>query len=54
MTEVQRLTNNHVTNLEIMIRDLRHEIGEMAKTLDYLNRHEALIFKIRRKLGEKF
>lgn len=54
MTEVQRLTQNHVTNLETMIGDLRHEIGEMAKTLDYLNRHEALIFKIRRKLGEKF
>jgi len=54
MTEVQRLTQNHVTNLETMIGDLRHEIGEMAKTLEYLNRHEALIFKIRRKLGEKF
>lgn len=54
MTEVQRLTQNHVTNLEIMIGDLRHEIGEMAKTLAYLNRHEALVFKVRRKLGEKF
>lgn len=54
MTEVQRLTNNHVTNLEIMIKDLRHEIDEMGKTLTYLNRHEALIFKVRRKLGEKF
>jgi len=54
MTEVQRLTQNHVTNLEVIIKDLRHEIGEMAKTLAYLNRHEALVFKIRRKLGEKF
>lgn len=54
MTEVQRLTQNHVTNLEIIIKDLRHEIGEMAKTLAYLNRHEAVVFKIRRKLGEKF
>lgn len=54
MTEVQRLTNNHVTNLEIMIKDLRHEVEEEGKTLSYLNRHEALIFKIRRKLGEKF
>ncbi len=53
MTEVQRLTNNHVTNLEIMIRDLRHEIDEMGKTLTYLNRHEALVFKARRKLGEQ-
>ena len=52
--EVQRLTNNHVANLEIMIRDLRHEIDEQAKLLAYLNRHEALIFKIRRKLGQAF
>ncbi|MCI8661475.1 MAG: glycosyltransferase [Lachnospiraceae bacterium] len=53
MTEVQRLTNNHVTNLEIMIQDLRHEIDEMGKTLAYLNRHEALLFKAKRKLGEQ-
>lgn len=52
--EVQRLTNNHVANLEIMIKDLRHEIDEQAKTLAYLNRHEALIFKVRRKLGQAF
>lgn len=54
ITEVQRLTNNHVTNLETIIRDLRHEIDEMGKTLTYLNGHEALIFKFRRKLGEQF
>ena len=54
LQEVQRLTNNHVTNLEIMIQDLRAEIGEMGKTLTYLNRHEALVFKVRRKLGQKF
>ncbi|MGN0158008.1 MAG: glycosyltransferase [Brotaphodocola sp.] len=54
ITEVQRLTNNHVTNLETIIRDLRHEIDEMGKTLTYLNGHEALIFKARRKLGEQF
>lgn len=54
ITEVQRLTNNHVTNLETMIRDLRHEIDEMGKTLTYLNGHEAAIFKARRKLGETF
>lgn len=52
--EVQRLTNNHVTNLEIIIRDLRRENEEMGKTLVYLNRHEAIIFKIKRKLGQKF
>ena len=53
-TEVQRLTNNHVTNLEIMIKDLRYEIDEMSKTLNYLNSHEALVFKARRKLGDQF
>ncbi len=52
--EVQRLTNNHVANLENMIGDLRREIGEMGKTLSYLNRHEALIFKARRKAGQAF
>lgn len=49
--EVQRLTNNHVANLEVMIKDLRHEIDELGKLATYLNRHEALIFKVRRKLG---
>ena len=52
--EVKRLTDNHVANLEVMIGDLRHEIGEMGKTLSYLNRHEALVFKLRRKLGQAF
>ena len=52
--EVSRLTNNHVGNLEVIIADLRHEIGEMGRTLTYLNRHEALIFKVRRKLGREF
>ncbi len=54
ITEIQRLTNNHVTNLEIMIRDLRHENEELGKTLTYLNSHEAAVFKARRKLGEAF
>ncbi len=53
ITEVQRLTNNHVTNLEIIIGDLRRENQELGKTLAYLNRHEALIFKAKRKLGEQ-
>lgn len=52
--EVQRLTNNHVANLEVMIADLRREIGEMGRTLTYLNKHEALFFKVRRKLGQAF
>ena len=49
--EVQRLTNNHVANLEVMIKDLRHEINELGKLATYLNGHEALVFKARRKLG---
>lgn len=49
--EVQRLTGNHVANLEVMIGDLRHEIDELGKLATYLNSHEALAFKARRKLG---
>lgn len=52
--EVQRLTNNHVTNLEIIIANLRREVEEQGKTLTYLNRHEAVIFKVRRKIAKKF
>ena len=54
MTEVKRLTDNHVTNLEIMIRDLRNEIGRMGETLTYLNSHEALWSKAKRKAGEAY
>ena len=53
MTEEKRLTDNHVHNLEAIIADLRHENGEMAKLIDYLNRHESAIFKARRKAGDK-
>ena len=52
--EVQRLTNNHVANLDVIISDLRHENAELGKTLTYLNGHEAIIFKVRRKLGQAF
>ena len=52
--EVQRLTNNHVANLDVIISDLRHENAELGKTLTYLNGHEAVIFKVRRKLGQAF
>lgn len=51
--EVQRLTNNHVANLEVMIKDLRREIGELGRLATYLNGHEALVFKVRRKLGNQ-
>lgn len=47
--EVQRLTNNHVANLDVIIGDLRRENAEIAKTLQYLAKHEAIIWKILRK-----
>lgn len=52
--ETQRLTDNHVANLDVIISDLRRENSSMAETLTYLNRHEALIFKVKRKLGAAF
>lgn len=44
-TEVQRLSNNHIANLEGMIKELRREIDEMGALLTYLNKHEALIYR---------
>ncbi len=54
MTEVKRLTDNHVSNLEVMIGDLRREIDNMAATMDYLNRHVSLPWKVRRRLADAF
>lgn len=51
LKEVQRLTQNHVTNLEIIIGDLRRENGELAQTLGVLNSHVSLPYRVRRKLG---
>ncbi len=51
--EVQRLTNNHVANLELTIKNLRHETEELGKLAAYLNGHEALVYKARRKLGNQ-
>lgn len=52
--ELKRLTDNHVTNLEMMIANLRKDNEAMAQTIAVLNRHEAILFKVRRKLGAKF
>lgn len=52
--QIKQLTDNHVANLEIIIEDLRRENAEIGKTLSYLNAHEALIYKIRRKIARKF
>jgi GT2 family glycosyltransferase len=54
MTEVKRLTDNHVSNLENIIKDLRHENGELGKTLTYLNNHQTVVSKVRRKLSDTF
>lgn len=47
--EVQRLTNNHVANLDVIIADLRRENAEIAKTLHYLAKHESIVWKVLRK-----
>ncbi len=52
MTEIKRLTDNHVANLEITIKNLRAEVDEKARALEYLDAHEAAWSKIRRKAGE--
>ena len=54
ITEVKRLTDNHVVNLETMIRDLRRENGQLAETLQYLSRHQTLYSRLRRKASAIF
>lgn len=54
MTEVKRLTDNHVTNLEIMISDLRREAQAAGELMSYLGRHQTLLSRIRRRLGDSF
>lgn len=51
MTEVKRLTDNHVANLEQTIANLRAEVDEKAKALEYLNAHEAAWSKAKRAVG---
>ena len=54
MTEVKRLTDNHVTNLEIIIGNLRNETNELGKTLTYLDKHQTVYSRLRRKAGDAF
>ncbi len=54
ITEVKRLTDNHVVNLETMIRDLRRENGNLAEALQYLNRHQTLYSRLRQKASAIF
>lgn len=50
INEVKRLTDNHVTNLEAIIRDLRDEVGRQQALLEHLERHESLAYRAYRKL----
>ncbi len=50
--EVQRLSNNHIANLEGMIKDLSSELNEAGKLLAYLDKHESLIFRNWRKVKD--
>ena len=53
-TEIKRLTDNHVRNLEVMIENLRRENGALGETLQYLSRHQTLYARLRRKAGDAF
>lgn len=52
--ELLRLTNAHAGNLENVIVNLRHEIDEMAKVINHLNKHESLIYKVGRRVKKLF
>ncbi|WP_312504018.1 glycosyltransferase [Lacrimispora sp.] len=52
--EEKRLTDNHVTNQEMIIQTLRTDCDNMRETISWLQGHEALIFRVRRKLGRIF
>lgn len=53
ITEVKRLTDNHVVNLENIIANLRNENENLVQALNVFKRHEAIIYKIKRKLVSK-
>lgn len=52
-TEVQRLSNNHIANLEGMITQLRHDIDEMRTLIAYLEKHEAVTNRMWRGFMDK-
>ncbi len=51
--EVQRLSNNHIANLEGMIKQLRHDIDEMRTLIAYLEKHESVINRTKRGIMDK-
>uniref|UniRef100_UPI0028AE7319 glycosyltransferase family 2 protein n=1 Tax=Lacrimispora sp. TaxID=2719234 RepID=UPI0028AE7319 len=52
--EEKRLTDNHVTNQEMIIQTLRADCDDMREMITWLQGHEALTFRARRKLGRIF
>ncbi len=51
MIEVKRLTDNHIDNLDIMIKNLKHENEELAKAFNYYSSHASLPTRVKRKLS---
>lgn len=54
MTEVKRLTDNHVVNLESMVKRLQGDVANLTHQIHLLRRREALFYRIQRKAYEKF
>lgn len=52
--EEKRLTDNHVTNQEMVIDTLRKDCEDMQEMIAWLRNHEALTYRARRKLGRVF
>ena len=52
--EVKRLTDNHVTNIEMMLETLRRDCGDQQAIIAKLQKREALVFKVGRKVKRVF
>lgn len=52
--EIKRLTDNHVTNQEMIINTLRQDCENMQQIIDRLRRHEALFYRVGRKVKRIF
>lgn len=52
--EVKRLTDNHVTNQDMIITTLRKDCENMEEIINRLRRHEALFYRVGRRLKRLF
>lgn len=52
--EIKRLTDNHVTNQEMIITTLRQDCENMQQIIDRLRRHEALFYRAGRRVKRIF